>query len=54
MMFDFEALSAADRYKLVVSTVVPAPHRLGGQPGQRRPVNAAPYSFFNAFSDSPW
>ena len=53
MMFDFETLPARDRYKLLVSTVVPRPiawvvsQDLAGQ------VNAAPYSFFNAFGDDP-
>lgn len=53
MMFDFEALSAADRYKLVVSTVVPRPIAWVVSQDAAGTVNAAPYSFFNAFSDSP-
>ena len=53
MLFDFETLSAQDRYKLMVSTIVPRPiawvvtqDRLGRN-------NAAPYSFFNAMANDP-
>jgi flavin reductase (DIM6/NTAB) family NADH-FMN oxidoreductase RutF len=53
MMFDFDALSAADRYKLVVSTVVPRPIAWVVSQDAAGTVNAAPYSFFNAFSDDP-
>jgi flavin reductase (DIM6/NTAB) family NADH-FMN oxidoreductase RutF len=53
MLFDFETLAVQDRYKLLVSTVVPRPiawvvtQDLGGR------LNAAPYSFFNVFSADP-
>lgn len=53
MLFDFEALPAPDRYKLMISTVVPRPIAwvvTQDAAGQR---NAAPYSFFNVFSDDP-
>jgi flavin reductase (DIM6/NTAB) family NADH-FMN oxidoreductase RutF len=53
MLFDFETLSAADRYKLLVSTVVPRPVAWVVTQDKAGVVNAAPYSFFNAFSDSP-
>ncbi|MFN3450447.1 MAG: flavin reductase family protein [Roseococcus sp.] len=53
MMFDFETLSAADRYKLLVSTVVPRPIAWVVTQDKAGVVNAAPYSFFNAFADSP-
>jgi flavin reductase (DIM6/NTAB) family NADH-FMN oxidoreductase RutF len=53
MLFDFEALPAADRYKLVVSTVVPRPIAWVVTQDAAGVVNAAPYSFFNAFSDDP-
>ncbi len=53
MFFDFESLSAADRYKLVVSTVVPRPIAWVVSQDAAGIVNAAPYSFFNAFSDDP-
>ena len=53
MFFDFEALPKKERYKLVVSTVVPRPIAwLVTQDAEGR-TNAAPYSFFNAFSDDP-
>jgi flavin reductase (DIM6/NTAB) family NADH-FMN oxidoreductase RutF len=52
-MFDFETLSAADRYKLLVSTVVPRPVAWVVTQDKAGVVNAAPYSFFNAFADSP-
>jgi len=53
MLFDFETLAVQDRYKLLVSTVVPRPiawvvtQDAGGR------LNAAPYSFFNVFSADP-
>ncbi len=53
MMFDFAAIDSASRYKLLTSTVVPRPIAwvvtLDAQ-GRR---NAAPFSFFNAFSQDP-
>ncbi|TDH63785.1 flavin reductase family protein [Dankookia rubra] len=53
MLFDFETLSAQDRYKLVVSSVVPRPIAWVVTQDAAGTVNAAPYSFFNAFSDDP-
>jgi flavin reductase (DIM6/NTAB) family NADH-FMN oxidoreductase RutF len=53
MLFDFEALPARERYKLVVSTVVPRPIAWVVSLDERGRVNAAPYSFFNVFSDDP-
>ncbi len=53
MLFDFETMAVQDRYKLLVSTVVPRPiawvvtQDAGGR------LNAAPYSFFNVFSADP-
>ena len=51
--FDFSALPAKERYKLLLSTIVPRPiawivtiNRDGG-------LNAAPFSFFNAFATDP-
>ena len=53
MEFDFAALSATDRYKLLVSTVVPRPIAwVVTLDGRGRP-NAAPFSFFNAVSQDP-
>ncbi len=53
MMFDFETLPAADRYKLVVSTVVPRPVAWVVSQDEAGVLNAAPYSFFNALTDDP-
>lgn len=53
MMFDFEALPTADRYKLVVSTIVPRPIAWVVSQDAAGVLNAAPYSFFNALTDDP-
>lgn len=53
MNFDFEALPPVDRYKLVTSTVVPRPIAWIVSQDAQGVVNAAPYSFFNAFSNDP-
>ena len=53
MLFDFETLPASERYKLVVSTVVPRPVAWVVTQDTAGVVNAAPFSFFNAFADSP-
>lgn len=53
MLFDFETLPAADRYKLLVSTIVPRPIAWVVTRDAAGVTNAAPYSFFNAFADDP-
>jgi flavin reductase (DIM6/NTAB) family NADH-FMN oxidoreductase RutF len=53
MLFDFEALSKKDRYKLVVSTVVPRPIAWMVTQDAEGRTNAAPFSFFNVFSNDP-
>lgn len=53
MHFDFSALSAKQRYKLLVSTIVPRPIALVTTIGADGQANAAPFSFFNVFSDAP-
>jgi len=53
MLFDFEALPAADRYKLLVATIVPRPIAWVVTQDAAGVTNAAPYSFFNAFADDP-
>lgn len=53
MLFDFEKLSPQDCYKLVVSSVVPRPIAWVVTQDADGVVNAAPYSFFNAFSSNP-
>ena len=53
MLFDFETLSPQNRYKVLVSTVVPRPIAwvVSQSPDGRR--NAAPFSFFNALMGDP-
>jgi flavin reductase (DIM6/NTAB) family NADH-FMN oxidoreductase RutF len=53
MLFDFETLDPQNCYKLVVSSVVPRPIAWVVTQDEQGLVNAAPYSFFNAFSDNP-
>jgi flavin reductase (DIM6/NTAB) family NADH-FMN oxidoreductase RutF len=53
MLFDFRTIPARERYKLMVSTIVPRPiawivtQNLQGQ------LNVAPFSFFNGFAGDP-
>jgi flavin reductase (DIM6/NTAB) family NADH-FMN oxidoreductase RutF len=53
MLFDFATISARERYKLLVSTIVPRPIAwiVSQDPNGR--LNAAPFSFFNAFAGDP-
>lgn len=53
MLFDFDALPPGNAYKLIVSTVVPRPIAWVVTQDAKGNVNAAPYSFFNAFSEDP-
>ncbi len=53
MQFDFAKLSARDRYKLLVATVVPRPIAWVVTQDPQGVLNAAPYSFFNVFSGDP-
>jgi flavin reductase (DIM6/NTAB) family NADH-FMN oxidoreductase RutF len=53
MLFDFETIGPENAYKLVVSTVVPRPIAWVVSQDAEGRVNAAPYSFFNAFSSDP-
>ena len=53
MEFDFEALLAKDRYKLMVSTIVPRPIAWVVTQSAAGLVNAAPYSFFNGIAGDP-
>ncbi len=53
MDWNFETLSAAQRYKLLVSLVVPRPIALITSLGATGLVNAAPFSFFNVLGDDP-
>ncbi len=53
MLFDFDTLPPQERYKLVVSSVVPRPIAWVVTQDAEGVVNAAPFSFFNVFSDNP-
>jgi flavin reductase (DIM6/NTAB) family NADH-FMN oxidoreductase RutF len=53
MELDFATLSRAERYKLLVSTVVPRPIALVTTVSKTGIVNSAPFSFFNAMSSEP-
>jgi flavin reductase (DIM6/NTAB) family NADH-FMN oxidoreductase RutF len=53
MFFDFDTLSAQDRYKLLISTVGPRPIAWVVTQDPAGVINAAPFSFFNAVSGDP-
>jgi flavin reductase (DIM6/NTAB) family NADH-FMN oxidoreductase RutF len=53
LSYDPNALSERDRYKLLISLVIPRPIALVTTLGPTGVVNAAPFSFFNMFSESP-
>ena len=51
--FDFEAMRASDRYRIMANTVVPRPIAWVTTQGADGVVNAAPFSFFNVFGADP-
>jgi flavin reductase (DIM6/NTAB) family NADH-FMN oxidoreductase RutF len=53
MEFDFDSLPARDRYKLMVSTIVPRPIAWVVTQNEDGLVNAAPYSFFQGVAGDP-
>lgn len=53
MLFDFAALSAPDRYRLLASTIIPRPIAWVVSQDADGRLNAAPFSFFNVFGDDP-
>ena len=53
MQFDFDALPVQDRYKLIISTIVPRPIAWVTSLDKDGTPNAAPYSFFNAIGNDP-
>jgi flavin reductase (DIM6/NTAB) family NADH-FMN oxidoreductase RutF len=53
MEFDFEKLDGKQRYKLLGSTVTPRPIAWVSTVGADGKLNAAPFSFFNAFGEDP-
>jgi len=53
MLFDFAGIDAAHQYRLLISTVVPRPIAWVVSQDSKGQTNAAPFSFFNAFSNDP-
>ncbi len=53
MQFDFSKLPARECYKLLVSTVTPRPIAWVVSQDAKGIINAAPFSFFNAFAGDP-
>jgi flavin reductase (DIM6/NTAB) family NADH-FMN oxidoreductase RutF len=53
LAFDFARLDRTARYKLLSGVIVPRPIALVTTMSETGVVNAAPYSFFNVFSDDP-
>jgi flavin reductase (DIM6/NTAB) family NADH-FMN oxidoreductase RutF len=53
MLFDFADLAPKNRYKLIASTVTPRPIAWIVSQDAAGVLNAAPFSFFNAFSSDP-
>lgn len=51
--FDFATLSARERYKLMIGTIIPRPIALVTSVDEDGRVNAAPFSFFNCLSADP-
>ncbi len=53
MQFDFANLTPHERYKLLIATVMPRPIALVTTQSAEGILNAAPFSFFNIFSEDP-
>jgi flavin reductase (DIM6/NTAB) family NADH-FMN oxidoreductase RutF len=53
MLFDFDKIPGKECYKLLVSTVTPRPIAWVVSQDAKGVLNAAPFSFFNAFSGEP-
>jgi flavin reductase (DIM6/NTAB) family NADH-FMN oxidoreductase RutF len=53
MLFDFETIAPRNRYKLMVSTITPRPIAWVTSQDANGVLNAAPFSFFNAFAGDP-
>ena len=53
MLFDFAALPPRECYKLMVSTITPRPIAWVVSQNPHGRLNAAPFSFFNAFAGDP-
>jgi len=53
MLFDFATINSRTRYKLMVSTITPRPIAWVVSQDANGVLNAAPFSFFNAFAGNP-
>ena len=53
MFADFASLTPHERYKLLIASVIPRPIALVTSQSADGVMNAAPYSFFNVFSEDP-
>jgi flavin reductase (DIM6/NTAB) family NADH-FMN oxidoreductase RutF len=53
MQFDIDKMAAADRYELLLGTVVPRPIALVTTISSDGAINAAPYSLFNVMGHDP-
>jgi flavin reductase (DIM6/NTAB) family NADH-FMN oxidoreductase RutF len=53
LSFNFAELQPSQRYKLLCGLVVPRPIALVTSINRQHVVNAAPFSFFNVFSENP-
>src|SRR6201996_5777336 len=53
MKFDFDSLTEDARYKLMLATVLPRPIAWVTSQDRNGVINAAPFSFFNAFGTEP-
>lgn len=53
MLFDFAKLSGLEQYKLLVATITPRPIAWVVSQNASGRLNAAPFSFFNAFAGEP-
>jgi flavin reductase (DIM6/NTAB) family NADH-FMN oxidoreductase RutF len=53
MLFDFANINPRNRYKLMVSTITPRPIAWVVSQDAQGVLNAAPFSFFNAFAGDP-
>lgn len=51
--FDFDKLSARERYKLLIGTVIPRPIAFVTSVDENGVANAAPFSFFNCLTADP-
>ncbi|MEO1307767.1 MAG: flavin reductase, partial [Pseudomonadota bacterium] len=53
MFADFATLTPRERYKLLIGAVIPRPIALITTQSLDGVLNAAPFSFFNVFSEDP-